>query len=532
MHPGPLPNSRLAARNALPILLAAFLLPLTLEAETLTLPARSRVETSPGSGDWKVVEQELHWDATKTAIVVCDMWDKHWCPSATVRVAEMAPRMNEVLKAARAKGVFIIHCPSSTMNFYKDHPARQRALAAPKVETVVPLLGWCNLDPKKESPLPVDDSDEGCDGSANCPPYEAWHRQIATLEIKDEDGITDSVEAYYLMRQRGITNVIVMGVHANMCVLGRPFSIRQMRNQGQNVVLMRDMTDSMYNSLAAPYVNHFRGTGLIVEHIEQYWCPSITSVAFLGGEPFRFRADHSPKVVFMIGEDEYRTWETLPEFAEKYVHWRALETKVIQQSPTDKNDFPGLANALKDADLLVISVRRRALSQENLKAIHAYLNKGKPVVGIRTASHAFDPKGDDVDKGGSWPEFDAQVLGGNYHNHRANNTETQVRLPESGVVSPILTGVDLSRLIGHGSLYMNNPLQESAQPVLIGSIPDQPSEPIAWTHTYGPKLAKVFYTSFGHPDDFKEPSFRRLLLNGILWALNQPIPPDDRLQPK
>lgn len=533
MHPGSSPVYHHRARCALLIsLVAAFLLPFAVAAEMLTLPARSRVETSPGSGEWTVAEKTLHWDASKTAIVICDMWNRHWCPGATERVAEMAPRMNEVLKAARAKGVQIIHCPSDTMDYYKGTPARLMAQSTPKIETRVPLLNWCNLDTAKEANLPVDDSDGGCDGCADCTEMKAWSHEIDTLQIQPGDAVTDSAEAYYLMHEHGITNVIVMGVHANMCVLGRPFSIRQMRNQGQNVVLMRDMTDSMYDSQSAPYVNHFRGTGLIIEHIERYWCPSITSVAFLGGEPFHFRADHEPKVVFMIGEDEYHTWETLPIFAEKYVHWRGLRTEVIQQNPNDKNDFPGLTNALKNADLLVVSVRRRALSKANLDAIHAYLNKGKPLVGIRTASHAFYPKGDDAKKGESWREFDAEVLGGNYHNHRANGTETHVRLPDNGNVSPILTGVDLKQLIGHGSLYMNNPLQDSAHPMLIGSIPDQPSEPIAWTHTYGPKHAKVFYTSLGHPDDFKEPAFRRLLLNGILWALNQPIPPDDRLQPR
>lgn len=519
------------ARNAFSFL-AAVLLPLALGAETLSLPARSRAATSPGSGEGRVVEQNLRWDAAKTAIVVCDMWDKHWCPSATERVAEMAPRMNEVLKAAREKGVFIIHCPSSTLDFYKDHPARKRAIAAPKVETAIPLLGWCNLDPAKESGLPIDDSDEGCDGCATCEPYGAWTRQIATLEIHDEDAITDSAEAYYLMRERGITNVVVMGVHANMCVLGRPFSIRQMRNQGQNVVLMRDLTDAMYNSYAAPYVNHFRGTELIVEHIEQYWCPSITSAAFLGGEPFRFRADQPPKVVFLIGEDEYKTWETLPKFARQLVGWRGLETVVIQQGADNKNDFPGFAEAMTGADLLVVSVRRRALSKENLELIRKHLDRGKPLVGIRTASHAFDPRGEDVGKGSSWPEFDAEVLGGNYHNHRANGTKTHVRLPENGDVHPVLSGVNLEGLIGHGSLYMNSPLQGSASPVLMGSIPDQPAEPVAWTHAYGSRNAKVFYTSFGHEDDFANSEFRRLLLNGMLWALDQPIPPDNRLQPE
>jgi len=107
----------------------------------------------------------------------------------------------------------------------------------------------------------------------------------------DGDAITDSAEAFYLMRQRGITNVIVMGVHINMCVLGRPFAIRQMVAQGQNVLLMRDLTDSMYNHRKPPYVSHFRGTELVVEHIEQYWCPSITSADFLGGAPFRFQGD-------------------------------------------------------------------------------------------------------------------------------------------------------------------------------------------------------------------------------------------------
>lgn len=529
MHPG---SIRFPRVSSFLLLIISLLLPLALSAETLNLPARERVESSPGSSQWNVVEKTLRWDASKTAIVVCDMWDRHWCPSATDRVAEMAPRMNEVLNAARDKGVFIIHCPSGTLDFYKDHPARKRAQAAPKVEPVTPLLNWCNLDPDKESPLPIDDSDEGCDGCATCSPHQAWSRQIDTLEIHDEDAITDSAEAYYLMRERGITNVIVMGVHANMCVLGRPFSIRQMVNQGQNVVLMRDLTDAMYNSLAAPYVNHFRGTELVVEHIEKYWCPSITSAAFLGGEPFRFRADQPPKVVFLIGEDEYKTWDTLPVFAEKFVDWRGLETAVIQQNPDDKHDFPGLNDALKDADLLVVSVRRRGLAKEQLDAVRAHLNRGRPLVGLRTTSHAFDPRGADANIGTAWPEFDAEVLGGNYTGHHGHGPVTKTLLPADAALHPILTGVNVDALDGHGSLYKAGPLKPGATPVLLGAIEGKPSEPVAWVNTFGPRDARIFYTSFGHEDDFADPQFRRLLLNGILWSLNQPIPPDDRLQPR
>src|SRR5260221_9027643 len=134
-----------------------------------------------------------------------------------------------------------------------------RAQAAPKVETKWPLKGWCSLQGQSEPPLPIDDSDEGCDGCPDCPTYRAWKHEHPALEIEPGDAITDSAEAFYLMRQRGITNVIVMGVHINMCVLGRPFSIRQMVQQGQNVLLMRDLTDSMYNHLKAPFVPHFRG---------------------------------------------------------------------------------------------------------------------------------------------------------------------------------------------------------------------------------------------------------------------------------
>ena len=152
--------------------------------------------------------------------------------------------------------------------------------------------------PHADPPLPIDDSDGGCDDSPQCRTGSPWTRQIGALEIKEGDAITDSTEAFNLMRQRGITNVIVMGVHQNMCVLGRPFSIRQMVRQGQNVVLVRDMTDNMYNSRRKPFVDHFTGNDLVTWHIEKYWCPTITSDQILGGKPFRFSGDAKPPRVF------------------------------------------------------------------------------------------------------------------------------------------------------------------------------------------------------------------------------------------
>jgi nicotinamidase-related amidase len=258
---------------------------------SLVLHLRSRVESPKGSGKFDVVQKEVRWDGRKTAIIICDMWDKHWCKGASARVAEMAPRMNDLIVAARKKGVLVIHCPSGTMAAYKDTPGRKLAQSAPRVVPKVPLKGWCSLDRSHEPPLPIDDSDGGCNDQPQCKTYSAWKRQIDTLKIEPGDAITDSAEAYNLIQQREIDNLIIMGVHLNMCVLGRPFGIRQMVYQGKNVVLVRDMTDTMYNSRKAPKVSHFRGTGLMIEHVEKQWCPTVTSCDFLGGAPFRFAGD-------------------------------------------------------------------------------------------------------------------------------------------------------------------------------------------------------------------------------------------------
>ncbi len=141
--------------------------------------------------------------------------------------------------------------------------------------------------------LPIDDSDMGCDCSPEkCTIREAWKRQISTIEIADGDAITDNgQETWNLLSERGIENVILCGVHLNMCVLGRPFAIRQMVGLGKNVALMRDMTDTMYNPERPPGVSHFDGTDLVIQHVEKYWCPSFTSSDFSGKPAFQFKSD-------------------------------------------------------------------------------------------------------------------------------------------------------------------------------------------------------------------------------------------------
>jgi type 1 glutamine amidotransferase len=226
-------------------------------------------------------------------------------------------------------------------------------------------------------------------------------------------------------------------------------------------------------------------------------------------------------LVFLIGEDEYHTWETLPEFAKKDLEPLGHRITILHADAADKNHFPGIAEALRDADLLFVSVRRRTPPVAELEAVRAFLAAGKPLMGIRTASHAFALRPQDKladPKLAVWPEFDAAVIGGHYTGHHGKDKVTVTFAP-GAEKHPILAGIAAGSLLGNGGLYKNTPLEKDTVPLLTGTIPDQAPEPVAWTHLQGAKQGRVFYTSLGHPDDFQNPAFRRLLLNGIAWAL-------------
>ena len=206
---------------------------------------------------------------SSTAIIVCDMWDKHWCTGATRRVGKLVESMEPFLQQARAAGIQIIFAPSETMNFYQDFPQRKAMLALPKVEPPVPL-------DLPDSPLPIDDKSGGCD--THDAVYKAWTRQHPGLTIAPQDLISDNGrEVYSLLKQRHIENILVMGVHTNMCILNRTFAIKQMTRWGIPSLLVRDMTDSMYDPQDRPFVSHDKGTGLVIGYIEQNWAPSISS---------------------------------------------------------------------------------------------------------------------------------------------------------------------------------------------------------------------------------------------------------------
>jgi nicotinamidase-related amidase len=244
----------------------------------VVLRSRELGEDANGYTVWQMEETPCVWPAAQTALVLCDVWNHHTCRGAEQRLEQLLPRMNQVVETLRAKGVLIVHAPSDTMDFYKDSPARQRVLDTPVSEPPADLE---HDDP----PQPIDSTDP-CD---TCPdethpkhekgmPY-PWTREHPAVKIDEERDVVSANgrELYNLYRQRGIEHILEMGVHTNMCILNRSFSIKQMVRWGFDIALIRDLTDCMYNPSRPPYESHEEGTRLVVEYIEKFWCPSVSS---------------------------------------------------------------------------------------------------------------------------------------------------------------------------------------------------------------------------------------------------------------
>ena len=130
--------------------------------------------------------------------------------------------------------------------------------------------------------------------------------------------------------------------------------------------------------------------------------------------------------------------------------------------------------ALDSADLAILFIRRMTLPEEQLAQFKKFAASGKPIIGLRTASHAFE----------NWKEWDRDVLGGNYQNHHNNQLATTVRAAPEAAGHPILKGGP-KEFASPGSLYRNSPLPDGATVLLMGSVEGKPAEPVAWTRRHG-----------------------------------------------
>ena len=230
--------------------------------------------------------------------------------------------------------------------------------------------------------------------------------------------------------------------------------------------------------------------------------------------------DQKPKIAFLIAEREYGTEETLPRFAKSHLD----EDYHIQYCQADKegNGRHILRNSqeIKEADLLFISVRRRAFDQNVMNMVRQHIKGGKPVIGIRTASHAFQLMKETLPVGHQeWTNWDHEIIGGNYNGHLGKGLTCQIYQTSKVLNHEILDEVKLP-FPTPATLYRNSPLPKSSTALLTGEVKGHPPEPVAWINktTSG---GKVFYTSLGHVDDFKKPAFHQLLKNGIKWCLTR-----------
>ena len=202
----------------------------------------------------------------------------------------------------------------------------------------------------------------------------------------------------------------------------------------------------------------------------------------------------------LSGSFEYDSEGSLAIFEERLraVGGFDCSAVVFESEDDDRSLAP-----IDDADVLLVFTRRLNTAGRELERFRAYCAAGRPVVGVRTASHAFQ----------NWLGFDAEVLGGSYDMHYGAGPLVRVEEAPGAAGHPILDGV--SGLVSHGSLYRNTPIADDATLLLTGTT-DEATEPVAWTRMNAG--GRVFYTSLGHQDDFRDDRFLRLLTNGVLWA--------------
>jgi type 1 glutamine amidotransferase len=227
-----------------------------------------------------------------------------------------------------------------------------------------------------------------------------------------------------------------------------------------------------------------------------------------------------PTIVFLLAEREYQTDETLPVFAKEKLGDKYIIRYCKAEDEGSNRHVLKNAGVIASADLLFVSARRRAFSGKTMGLIRKHVADGKPVLGIRTTSHAFSLRKETLPDGHkTWDEWDKKIIGGNYDGHHGGGKACRIDRFPSGHDHPILKDLKFP-FETPASLYRNSPLPAKSVPLLRGTIKGFPSEPVAWTHR-SPSGGKVFYTSLGHVEDFKKPAFNKLLLNAINWCLKK-----------
>lgn len=240
---------------------------------SLSLPVEHRVLVTDDRGArvWRRSRSELTLPAEQAALVICDVWDRHWSAGAARRVDELAPRIDSWCRQLRDAGVLIVHAPSDTMDAYRESPARLRVAGGERAPAPEPM---------KRPPLPFEAIEGGSDTDDPFPQDTGvWTREHPAIAIDPaSDVITDDGgELVGYLRAQARDTVLMVGVHTNMCILNRSFGLVALVGHGLTPVLVADLTDAMYDPADPPYVDHDAGTQLVIGYIEAFVAPTTRS---------------------------------------------------------------------------------------------------------------------------------------------------------------------------------------------------------------------------------------------------------------
>jgi type 1 glutamine amidotransferase len=257
------------------------------------------------------------------------------------------------------------------------------------------------------------------------------------------------------------------------------------------------------------------------------------------------------KVVLVSGDEEYRSEEALPQLGKILARRHAFDCTVLfaidpktgEINPNVNDNIPGLEK-LKDADLMVIFTRMRNLPDDQMKHIVEYVESGRPILALRTSTHAFQLKNSKYQKY-TWNHdkwdggFGRQVLGETWINHHGGHgsESTGGIIPDDAKDHPILRGIKDGDIWGPTDVYgVRLPLPGDSKPLVLGAVlggmkPDSkpvagkkndPMMPVAWTKTYkgeSGKTSRVFTTTMGASQDMVAEGTRRMLVNACYWAV-------------
>ncbi|MEJ6581071.1 MAG: ThuA domain-containing protein [Akkermansiaceae bacterium] len=224
-----------------------------------------------------------------------------------------------------------------------------------------------------------------------------------------------------------------------------------------------------------------------------------------------------PRILALIAEREYETKTTLPAFFESELK-KDYDISIIHLED-GKHDFVGLEEELKKTDLLIVSVRRRTPTESQLAALRKYIASGKPVLGIRTASHAFaiNKSQKNIPAGhAAWQSWDGDIFGGSYSGHLGAQQATTAKVV---LEHAITKGLPSESFATGGSLYTVKPLSKGSQILLTGSAEGgKEDQPVSWSFQRKDG-GHSFYTSLGHLKDFQSPHLPLLLKQATQWLL-------------